>query len=190
MRPRHLVVAAALSLACAAPALGAEPYVAIKGAPAAGPARYDKVFVQKFGSAKARRVLVLVPGFVGGAGDFRLIARDLVRRVPGLAVWALDRRQQAFEDTSGFASGDPERAEDYYLGFKYRRIQGDNAKFVGKWGLGVALRDLRRVVLKARAGGRRKVILGGTRLERRPRWPTPPGTSTDARATATSTAWC
>ena len=38
--------------------------------------------MQRFGSAKAKRVLVLVPGFLGGAGDFRLIARDIVKRVP------------------------------------------------------------------------------------------------------------
>ena len=86
----------------AAPASAAEPYRAVKGAPGAGPAKYDKVFVQRFGSPKAKRVLVLVPGFVGGAGDFRLIARDIVRRVPGLQVWAYDRRSQAFEDTSVF----------------------------------------------------------------------------------------
>ncbi len=35
---------------------------------------------------------------------------------------------------------------------------------MGKWGLKLALEDLRRVVLAARAGGRRKVILGGHSL--------------------------
>ena len=48
--------------------------------------------MQRFGSPKAKRVLILVPGFLGGAGDFRLIARDIVKRVPGLQVWAFDRR--------------------------------------------------------------------------------------------------
>ena len=41
---------------------------------------------------------------------------------------------------------------------------GDDVPFVGKWGLKLALADLRRVILKARAGGRRKVILGGHSL--------------------------
>ena len=122
------------------------------------------MFVQRFGSPKAKRVLVLVPGFVGGAGDFRLIARDIVKRVPGLQVWAFDRRSQAFEDTSGFAGGDPAKAEDYYLGFKYKRVVGKDVPFVGRWGLKQSLEDLRRVVRKARAGGRRKVILGGHSL--------------------------
>lgn len=139
-------------------------YVGVKGAPGAGPAKYDQVFVHKVGPARAKRVMVLVPGFLGGAGDFRLIARDIVKRIPGLQVWALDRRQQAFEDTSVFEQGDPDKAEEHYLGFDYRRVLGDDVPFVGKWGLKLALEDLRRVVLKARAGGRRKVILGGHSL--------------------------
>jgi pimeloyl-ACP methyl ester carboxylesterase len=150
-------------LAVAAPAAAA-PYVAVKGASGPGPAKYDRVFVQKFGPPRANRVMVLVPGFLGGAGDFRLIARDIVRRVPGLQVWALDRRQQAFEDTRVFAHGDPDRAQAHYLGFRYRRVVGKDVPFVGRWGLKLALRDLRRVVLQARAGGRRKVILGGHSL--------------------------
>ncbi len=36
--------------------------------------------------------------------------------------------------------------------------------FVGRWGLKLALEDLRRVILKARAGGKRSVILGGHSL--------------------------
>lgn len=164
MRLALTLVAVLAALCVAAPAQAAEPYRAVKAAPAAGPATYDKVFVQRFGSPKAKRVLVLVPGFVGGAGDFRLIARDIVRRVPGLQVWAFDRRSQAFEDTSGFQGGDPAKANDYYLGFKYKRVVGTSVPFVGRWGLKQSLEDLRRVVRKARAGGRRKVILGGHSL--------------------------
>ena len=134
------------------------------GAPGAGPAKYDKVFVQRFGSPRAKRVLVLVPGYVAGAGDFRLIARDIVRRVPGLQVWAYDRRSQGFEDTSVFRQGDPAKSQSYYLGFKYKRVLAKDVPYVGRWGLKLALEDLRRVVRRARAGGRRKVILGGHSL--------------------------
>lgn len=151
------------ALLAAGPAAAA-PYVSVKGAKGPGPAKYDRVFVQKFGPARAKRVMVLVPGFLGGAGDFRLVARDIVRRVPGLAVWALDRRQQAFEDTRVFEKGDPARAEAHYLGFKYKRVIGKDVPFVGRWGLKLALSDLRRVILEARAGGRRSVILGGHSL--------------------------
>jgi pimeloyl-ACP methyl ester carboxylesterase len=159
------LVTIALGLAVApGPAGAAEPYTAVRGAPAPGPSRYDKVFVQRFGPARAKRVLVLVPGYIGGAGDFRLVAREIVRRVPGLQVWAYDRREQAFEDTSGFTGGDPVKAQATYLGFKFKRVLPAQVPYVADWGLKVALEDLRRVVRKARAGGRRKVILGGHSL--------------------------
>ena len=80
--------------------------------------------------------------------------------MPRTQVWIVDRREQAFEDTSVFASGDPQRAQDYYLGFQYRRVAGEDAKFVADWGLKLQLADLRSVIRRARAGGRR-VILGG-----------------------------
>ena len=150
MRPRHLVVAAALSLACAAPALGAEPYVAIKGAPAAGPARYDKVFVQKFGSAKARRVLVGI-GVCGRRG--RLQADRA-------------RSRAACARAGGLGPGSPPAGVRGHLGLCVRRPRasrgllprlqvpadtGRQCQVRREVGLGVALRDLRRVVLKARA---------------------------------------
>ncbi len=164
MKKLPILATVVAALCAAAPAHAAEPYRAMKAAPGAGPAKYDKVFVQRFGSSKAKRVLVLVPGFLGGAGDFRLIARDIVKRVPGLQVWAFDRRSQAFEDTSGFRSGDPAKADAFYLGLKYKRVVGKDVPYVGQWGLKQSLEDLRRVVRKARAGGRRKVILGGHSL--------------------------
>ena len=138
--------------------------------PAPGPARYDRVWVREFGPANAKRVLVLVPGHLGGVGDFTLVARDIVARVPGLAVWAIDRREQAFEDTSVFATGDLRRGLRYYLslqpvgGRTFKPVDGAKVPFVRQWGLSVALEDLRRVVLRARDGGRRKVILGGHSL--------------------------
>ena len=49
-------------------------------------------------------------------------------------MWIVDRREQALEDTSVFASGDPQRAQDYYLGFKYRRVAGEDARFAGRLG--------------------------------------------------------
>ena len=85
---------------------------------------------------------MLVPGFIGGAGGISPVARDIAARVPGMAVWIVDRREQAFEDTSVFASGDPQAAEDYYLGFRYESVLGRDVPFVGRWGLGVALGDL------------------------------------------------
>jgi hypothetical protein len=162
----RLAAALALLLAsiAAAPASAAERFVSIKGVPAAGPAKYDRVFVQQIGPRRAKRVLVLVPGFFGGAGGITPVARDIADRVPGLQVWVVDRRENAFEDASAFVRGDARAAFDYYLGFKYRRVVGADVPYVGDWGLKVALGDLRKVVLKARAGGRRQVILGGHSL--------------------------
>src|SRR5688500_17079860 len=132
----------------------------MKVPPGPGPAKYDRVFVKQMGPKNARRVLVLVPGTNGGAGGVVPAAREIVRRVPRLQVWIVDRREQAFEDTSVFRTGDPQRAQDDYLGFQYRRVEGENAKFAAEWGLKLQLADLRSVVRRARAGGRR-VILGG-----------------------------
>jgi hypothetical protein len=159
-----LVLAGALALASASPAAAAERYVAMKGVAAPGPAKYDRVFVQQVGPRRAKRVLVLVPGFLGGAGGITPVARDIVARVPGLQVWIVDRRENAFEDTSVFERGDAQAAFDHYLGFRYRAVRGTDVPYVGRWGLEVALGDLRRVILKARAGGRREVILGGHSL--------------------------
>ena len=132
----------------------------IKGAPAPGPAGYDRVWIEAFGSSRARNVLVLVPGTSGGIGSVAPVARDLAQRVRGLQVWVADRRGHAFEDQRGF-TGDARRALDYYLGGRYDRVTPEEAPFVSEWGLGVAVRDLRRVVLRARDGGRRRVLLGG-----------------------------
>jgi hypothetical protein len=147
-------------LAIAAPAAAIDRYVPMKVPPGPGPAKYDRVFVQQLGPKSARSVLVLVPGTNGGAGGVVPVARDIVRRVRGLQVWIVDRREQAFEDTSGFRSGDPQGAHDYYLGFHYRRVAGEDAKYVSRWGLKLQLADLRSVIRRARAGGRR-VLLGG-----------------------------
>jgi hypothetical protein len=153
-----------LALICAlvlpGTAAAADRYVPMKAPSAPGPSRYDKVFVQQLGPAKAKNVLVLVPGTNGGAGGITPVARAIVRRTPGTQVWIVDRREQGFEDTSVFRTRDPQRVQDYYLGFNYRRTAGTDAKYVADWGLKVQLADLRSVVRRAGRGGRR-VFLGG-----------------------------
>lgn len=169
-------LAAVLTLACASPA-AAQTTTTVPGVPAAGPAEYDRSFVTKFGPSSAKTVLVLMPGYNGGAGDFGLVARDIVERVPGLQVWAVDRRSQALEDTSlldraARGQATPQQAFDYYLGWLANPAAGaphftppDLSKFgfVADWGLPTALGDVRRVVLSARRAGKR-VILGGHSL--------------------------
>ena len=142
----------------------------VPGAPGPGPSRYDRVSYERFGPASAKRVLILVPGTQGGAGDFSLVGPEIVRRVPGLQVWAYERRSQAFEDHTGFATGDPDRAFGYYLGGQAigsRRF----APVAGAYGavrarVGAQARARRPAPGRpARAPGRRaQVILGGHSL--------------------------
>ncbi len=157
---RALPLAIAAFLVLAAPAAALDRYVPMKAPPGPGPAKYDRVFVKQIGPKRARTVLVLVPGTNGGAGGVVPVAREIVRRVRRTQVWIVDRREQALEDTSVFRTGDPQRAQDYYLGFRYTRVAGENAKFAAEWGLRLQLADLRTVVRRAARGGRR-VVLGG-----------------------------
>ena len=174
MRP--WVIALLACLVCAAPAAAAETTTVVPGAPGPGPSKYDKVFVTKFGPKSARRVLVLMPGYYGGAGDFTLDARELVKHVPGLQVWAVDRRSEALEDTSRFKDAlagriSAQQALDYYLGWltnpsqqpRFQPLDQAQFGFAKQWGLSLALQDVRRVVLSARRQGKR-VILGGHSL--------------------------
>src|SRR6188472_407645 len=111
----RVALALAVLLAFAAPASALDRYVPMKVPPGPGPARYDRVFVQQLGPANARTVLVLVPGTNGGAGGITPVARDIVKRAPGVQVWIADRREEAFEDSSVFRARDPQQAQDYYL---------------------------------------------------------------------------
>jgi pimeloyl-ACP methyl ester carboxylesterase len=142
-----------------------------------GPAAFDHVSVEKFGPRKAKRILVLMPGTAGGAGDFSVVARELVKRVPGLGVWAIDRRSQPLEDTAMFESAlagraTPEQAFDYYLGWlsnggtpadHFQFLDPETVPFAKRWGMKVALQDARKVVRRAGERGRR-VLLGGHSL--------------------------
>ncbi|GHH24818.1 alpha/beta hydrolase [Streptomyces rubradiris] len=115
----------------------------------------------RIGTPSAPRVLLLVPPRGYGANVFLHVARDLVQAVPGLQVWAFDRRQQQLSDLSGFA-GDPASARDYYLGGHHRRADPAPVDAAG-WGLAGLLEDLALAVAEARAGGR-QVVLGGHSL--------------------------
>jgi pimeloyl-ACP methyl ester carboxylesterase len=174
-----LLAAAVAACLMLAPAAGASRIVTMRTPPGPGPARFDRVFVNEFGSPNARRVLVLMPGTQGGAGDFTLTARYLERQfngVHGLQVWAIDRRTQALEDTAVFERTAAvrhrlQRAFDYYLGWldganppkHFQFLDPSQFPFARQWGMKVALRDAHAVVKRALRGGR-KVVLGGHSL--------------------------
>ena len=140
--------------------------VAIDGAPAPGPARHDRLWVRKYGPADAGTVLVLVPGSPSGQGTSASLGPDIVARVPDLAVWAIDRRGNAFEDVSAFEQPDPDTSAGYYFlgeelnGQLFDPVEANEAGFVHKWRLRVEMRDVHHVVMEARKGGR-QVLLGG-----------------------------
>ena len=158
-------------LACA-PA-SAQTRLTLRGADAPGPARFDRVDVLKVGPARARRVLVLAPGTSAGAGYLLLVARDLVARLPGWQVWAVERRENRLEDHTVLdavlaGTAPPGALLPYYLGWLGNPAPGPHftppdAGFARGWGMRVAVEDLRRVVTAARRGGR-TVVLGGHSL--------------------------
>ena len=54
------------------------------------------------GAARPRAILILIPGFLGGATTLDPLARDLVAAFRGqLEVWAVDRRPNQLEDRLG-----------------------------------------------------------------------------------------
>jgi hypothetical protein len=58
----------------------------------ATPDGLDRVGVLKIGSERARNVLVLNPGTSAGAGYFKPLAEDIVRRTHGRwQVWSVER---------------------------------------------------------------------------------------------------
>ena len=169
-------IAIAASVAAAPPsAAGADRLVSFES-DGPGPEQFDRVYARQIGPKKAERVLVLMPGTLGGAGDFVLLARDLVKRVDDLQVWAIDRRSQALEDTAMFEqtlAGERSLQEmfDYYLGWLDGANPPDHVDFLDtgtvpfarEWGMEVALNDARKVVRAASRKGR-EVILGGHSL--------------------------
>ncbi len=139
------------------------------------PNQFNKAFFVRYSAAKtgkARAVIALMPGLLGGAANFDRLARGIVSQDPSLEVWAIDRRSNALEDQAVLRQAldkrDPMIAWRYFVrdagqpeGFKARAQQ--DLKFMGFWGLKVHLEDLRRVLQHARSFGDR-VILGGHSL--------------------------
>lgn len=178
MKRATIVLIAVLGgLAVAAtPAAGRDRVVSFDSA-GPGPERFDHVYARQIGPRRAERVLVLMPGTQGGAGDFTILARDLVKRVDDLQVWSIDRRSQVLEDTGMFAralAGEVGLQEmfDYYLGWiagggagaeHFRIVPTEEVTFAREWGMEVALEDARRVVRAASRRGR-EVYLGGHSL--------------------------
>ncbi len=177
---RAVAMLAVVIACCAVLAAGAQAKLGVtwmRGYAAPGtPVRYDKVGVIKIGPATARNVLVLEPGTSAGSGYFVPMARWLVSLAPGWQVWSVERRENLLEDQSMLNRAKAGTATatqlfDYYLGYLADRsitrhiavIPDARVAFARRWGLNVAVQDLRIVIEAARRLGG-KVVLGGHSL--------------------------
>ena len=133
-------------------------------------------------STKAHSVIVLMPGFLGGATTFDILARNTIRaaakRKRNIEVWGLDRRANCLEDLHGVHAAQRARsiqpAFDYYYGGKEvegRRFPGftspQDAEFVGSFGLERTVRDWYTTLVREMPGQSRRekrVICGGHSL--------------------------
>ncbi|MEZ5570837.1 MAG: hypothetical protein R3E64_02345 [Halioglobus sp.] len=88
-------------------------------------ARYTRYFLSDRDGAQPDAIVVLVPGFEGGAATFYLLAENLLRRAAeqanlALEVWAVDRRSSHLEDTVGLDIAedlmDPQVGLDFLFG--------------------------------------------------------------------------
>ncbi|GGM10901.1 alpha/beta hydrolase [Deinococcus aerophilus] len=103
----------------------------------------------RYGPARPRAALLLMPGFLGGAGSFDRLARQIVALDPGVAVWAVDRRSNLLEPQAELAGASPARlAEIVRSGLPVR--PPDSVTFMRDWGLDATLRDWRVAVKEAR----------------------------------------
>ena len=127
------------------------------------------------------RVLILVPGFQGGAGDFRYMAQRVVTRTNGhTVVWAVDRRSNALEDQTGLdaaeAGGTADIAKDYYFhqkaiggktfaGFLDSSANHTDISFMSEWGIKTHIHDIDALIAEAdRRYPHVPIFLGGHSL--------------------------
>ncbi|MDX2167220.1 MAG: hypothetical protein SF182_09160 [Deltaproteobacteria bacterium] len=129
-------------------------------------------------------ILILVPGFEGGAGNFQVLAQELLQRAHDdydlrLEVWAFDRRTNQLEDTLGLDLAedlhDAFLAQNWLFGTELslpldprlsRRAvfynPQDDVPFMADWTNLVFSQDIDAVVEAARAVAKHgNVFLGG-----------------------------
>ncbi len=133
-------------------------------------------------SPQADAVLVIIPGFLGGAASFDQLARNTVRaaakRGKYVEYWALDRRANCLEDDRGIRAA--AKAQDYAVAYDYywggEPIRGKafagfkdetEAGFLSRFGLERTVRDWYTVLrsgVPSRRKRARRVICGGHSL--------------------------
>jgi len=151
-------------------------------------ARYTRYSLSDQTESQPDAILVLVPGFEGGASTFAVLADNLMRRAKGEAsmvveVWAVDRRSNQLEDTAGLDLAEQEKDPSIGLDFLFgdeleldmnetlaselnRRAvfynTGDDLAFMAQWTALTHSQDIDAVVEAARSAARNaNVFLGG-----------------------------
>ena len=139
-------------------------------------------------TSEADAILILIPGFEGGANDFKILAENLIPKVfteqgLRLEVWAYDRRSNQLEDSVGLdiaeARKDPLIALDWLFGTELGLtldpdlVAGPNRRavfynnqsdtpFIAEWTPLLFSRDINAIVDKARSlANHANVFLGG-----------------------------
>lgn len=127
----------------------------------------------------ARAILVLMPGFLGGAGSFDSLARAIVRRSTAdapLEAWALDRRSNLLEDRVGIEAALVAHDASVLGGYYFEGAEVNGVKFAGfkkqsdvdfesEWGMASTVADLRAVLALIPADQRKaRVVLAGHSL--------------------------
>ncbi|NTY00086.1 alpha/beta fold hydrolase [Deinococcus sp. JMULE3] len=113
------------------------------------PAELNASVTVRYGPAKPAAVLLLMPGYLGGAGSFDRLARQLVNVDPTLAVWTVDRRSNLLEDHAPLLGGNAAALAKIVQG-GLPTLSPDRVAFMKDWGLDTTLRDWRAAVLEAR----------------------------------------
>jgi hypothetical protein len=176
-RRRIAFTVACIAAACAvaSPAASAADHVTwMKGVDAPGtPKKYDRVGVLQLGPKDAKNILVFVPGTSAGSAYIAPFARTLATKAKGWQVWSVERRENLLEDQSVAQRAKDGKATakqlfDYYLGWitdssispHFQPIPDSQVEFAKKWGMGVEVGDLRKVILAAERQGKRVVLAG------------------------------
>ncbi|MFK8048953.1 MAG: hypothetical protein AB8B81_11025 [Halioglobus sp.] len=151
-------------------------------------ARYTRYYLSDQDSQQPDGILVLIPGFEGGASTFYVLAENLIRRAIEqdnlvLEVWAVDRRSNQLEDLVGLNIAEdlmnPQVGLDFLFGetlgleLSPEIVSGPNRRaifynsnvdtaFMAQWTTLVHSQDIDAVINEARGVARsNNVFLGG-----------------------------
>jgi pimeloyl-ACP methyl ester carboxylesterase len=150
-------------------------------------ARYTRYYLSDQADSQPDAIVVLVPGFEGGASTFAVLAESLARRAKEISMvfetWAIDRRSNQLEDTAGLDLAERDQDPAIGLDFLFGEELGlemhetlaselnrraifhnttDDLAFMAQWTTLVHSQDIDAVVEAARSTARNaNVFLGG-----------------------------